>query len=52
MGRFAEPDPSPSPLFLGSADSKGVAGTFFVSADSKRIISPVFPALRRGVRKC
>jgi hypothetical protein len=42
----------PSPLHFVSADSKGVAGAFFVSADSKRIISPVFPALRRGVRKC
>jgi hypothetical protein len=43
---------TPSPLFLGSADSKRVAGAFFVSADSKGIISPVFPTLRRGVRKC
>ena len=27
----------PPPPFLGSADSKGVAGAFFVSADSKRV---------------
>src|SRR5258708_4772220 len=48
-GRAAVPPP---PLFFVSADSKGVAGAFFVSADSTRFITPVFPALRRGVRKC
>ena len=42
----------PPPLFFGSVDSKGVADAFFVSADSKRIITLVFPALPRGVRKC
>ena len=32
------------PYFSGSADSKGVVGATFVSADSTRVISPFFPA--------
>ena len=40
---------SPTPLFFVSAHSKGVAGESFVSADSKRVISPLFSALRRGL---
>jgi len=42
----------PTPLFFGSADSKGVAGAFSVSADSKRVISPVFATLAGCSWKC
>ena len=42
----------PTPTLFVSADSTGVTGEFSVSADSKRVISPLFPADPRGACKC
>jgi len=36
---------TPTPHLFVSADSKRLAGEFFVSADSKGVISPLFPAV-------
>jgi len=44
--------PYPHPPLSASADSKRLTGEFFVSADSKGVISPLFPADPRGVCKC
>jgi hypothetical protein len=38
-----------TPRSFVSADSKGVAGAFFVSADSTVVISPLFSLLAGGV---
>jgi hypothetical protein len=43
---------SPTPGVFVSADSKEVTGEFLVSADSKGVISPLFPADPRGACKC
>ncbi len=43
---------TPTPGVFVSADSTGVTGEFSVSADSKGVISPLFPADPRGARKC
>jgi len=43
---------APTPHVSASADSKRLTGEFFVSADSKGVISPLFPADPRGARKC
>jgi hypothetical protein len=40
-----KPASTPTPHLLVSADSKRLAGEFFVSADSKGVISPLFPAV-------
>jgi len=42
---------TPTPHLSASADSKEVTGEFFVSADSKGVISPLFPADPRGACK-
>ena len=41
-----------TPGVFVSADSKEVTGEFLVSADSKGVISPLFPADPRGACKC
>ncbi len=43
---------APHPPVFVSADSKRLAGEFLVSADSKGVISPLFPADPRGACKC
>ncbi len=43
---------APHPPVSVSADSKRLTGEFFVSADSKGVISPLFPADPRGACKC
>src|SRR6266705_5280097 len=43
---------TPTPHLSVSADSKRLTGGFFVSADSKGVISPLFPADPRGACKC
>ena len=40
------------PHLSASADSKRLTGEFLVSADSKGVISPLFPADPRGACKC
>ncbi len=40
-----KPAPTPTPHLSVSADSKRLTGAFFVSADSKGVISPLFPAV-------
>ncbi len=51
-GEFQRGKQGPHPHLSASADSTGVTGEFFVSADSKGVISPLFPADPRGARKC
>ena len=43
---------APHPPVSVSADSKEVTGEFFVSTDSKGVISPLFPADPKGACKC
>src|SRR6266571_1825931 len=43
---------TPTPHLSVSADSKRLTGEFLVSADSKGVISPLFPADPRGACKC
>ncbi len=43
---------TPTPHFFVSADSKRLTGEFSVSADSKGVISPLFPADPKGACKC
>src|SRR6266571_1886632 len=43
---------TPTPSVFVSADSKRLTGEFLVSADSKGVISPLFPADPRGACKC
>jgi len=43
---------APTPHLFASADSKRLAGEFFVSADSKGVITPLFPADPTGACKC
>jgi hypothetical protein len=42
----------PHPPVSVSADSKRLTGEFFVSTNSKEVISPLFPADPRGACKC
>ena len=50
--RVPEAKHNPTPHLFVSADSKRLTGEFLVSADSKGVISPLFPADPRGARKC
>ena len=45
MLRGPQARPYPTPHLFVSADSKEVTGEFLVSADSKGVISPLFPAV-------
>ena len=51
-GEFRRGEHGPHPHLSASADSKRLTGEFSVSADSKGVISPLFPADPRGAGKC